>query len=379
MRVLILSLPSVAGWGGSEELWAETARVALGAGHQVWITPRLDVDRRDTPVRGLVAAGAVVLRRNPVTTTGRGLRAEVVPVAASRVARTADMILLNAGGSVRELLHPDVLRLVRQSRPCPLFLAVRLVSERDLMTDAERQQARALLELAAGVLLPARRSQRILERLLAAPVPRVTIVPSPVRRDLIGLLPWPATGTARFACVGRLNPEHKGQDMLLEAFAAAQWRERDWRLAFVGRGISRGYLEDLVRHYGLTSRVVFSGFQDSMVDVWSQNELLLLPSREEGMPIAVMEAMYCGRPCLVTDVGDNRRFVRPSETGFVAHSDRVDGLSEALEDAWRQRTSWPELGRLAHMLFCQERDPDPGGTVLSLMLDGRGPGSDDRL
>jgi hypothetical protein len=122
MRVLILSLPSVAGWGGSEELWAETARVALEAGHQVWITPRLDVDRRDTPVRGLVEAGAVVLPRNPGTTTGRGLRAEVVPVAASRVASAADAILLNAGGSVRELLHPDVLRLVRQCRPCRLFL-----------------------------------------------------------------------------------------------------------------------------------------------------------------------------------------------------------------------------------------------------------------
>jgi glycosyltransferase involved in cell wall biosynthesis len=379
MRVLILSLPSVAGWGGSEELWAETARVALAAGHQVWITPRLDIDRRETPVRGLVEAGAVVLPRNPGIATGRGPGAEIVPVAASRAANEADAILLNAGGSVRELLHPDVLRLVRQSRPCPLFLAVRLVSERDLLADAERQQARALLELAAGVLLPARRSQRILERLLAASLPRVTIVPSPVRRDLTGLLPWPATGTARFACVGRLNPEQKGQDTLLEALAAAQWRERDWRLAFVGRGISRGYLEDLVRHYGLTGRVVFSGFQDSMVDVWSQNELLLLPSREEGMPIAIMEAMYCGRPCLVTDVGDNRRFVRQSETGFVARSDRVDGLSEALEDAWRQRESWPELGRLAHTLFCQERDPDPGGTVLSLMLVGREWASDDRL
>lgn len=377
MRLLILSLPSVAGWGGSEELWAETARVALEAGHQVWITPRLDIDRRDAPVRGLIEAGAVVLHRNPGSATRRGPGAEVVPAAASRVAGTADAILLNAGGSVRELLHPEVLRLVRQSRPCPLFLAVRLVSERDLLADAERQQARAVLELAAGVLLPARRSQRILERLLAAPVPRVTIVPSPVRRDLPGLLPWPATGTARFACVGRLNPVQKGQDTLLEAFAAAQWRQRDWRLAFVGRGICRGYLEDLVHHYGLTDRVVFSGFQDSMVDVWSQNELLLLPSREEGMPIAVMEAMYCGRPCLVTDVGDNRRFVRQSETGFVARSDRVEGLAEALEDAWRQRASWPELGRLAHTLFCQERDPDPGGTVLSLMLSGRESPSDD--
>jgi hypothetical protein len=97
-------------------------------------------------------------------------------------------------------------------------------------------------------------------------------------------------------------------------------------------------------------------------------DVLRLIRRSQPCPLA----MCCGRPCLVTDVGDTRRFVRQSETGFVARSDRVDGLSEALEDAWHQRPSWPELGRRAHTLFCQERDPDPGGTVLSLLLASSG-------
>jgi len=54
---------------------------------------------------------------------------------------------------------------------------------------------------------------------------------------------------------------------------------------------ARDYLEKLAHHYGLTGKVTFTGFRDDMADVWAQNELLVLPSREESMPIAVLEAM----------------------------------------------------------------------------------------
>jgi len=371
VKLLILSLPGAAGWGGSEELWAEVARVALAAGHQVWITPRVDHGGPGTTrVHALVSAGAVVVPRE----TGDGVRRDpppAVPATARAIARGADVILLSAGGSVRELLHPDVRELVAASRPTPLFLTVQLVGERDLLSDAERLRASWLLREAAGVILPAERSHRVLERVLAAPVPRVSVVPSPIRSDLTGVVPWPRASTARFACVGRLNPAQKGQDALLEALADRRWRDRDWRLSFIGTGIGRDYLQNLALHYGLTDRVVFSDFQESMAEVWSQHELLIVPSREEGMPIVIMEAAYCGRPCLVTDVGDNATFVDHGESGFVAHSDRLRSLSAALEDAWHQRAEWPEMGRRAHLRFCQWRDPQPGRTVLALMSGRR--------
>jgi glycosyltransferase involved in cell wall biosynthesis len=105
-----------------------------------------------------------------------------------------------------------------------------------------------------------------------------------------------------------------------------------------------------------------------MAGVWARHQLLVLPSREESMPIAIMEAMYCGRPALVTDVGDNARFVRHRETGYVARGDRTAALADALEEAWSDRDRWPELGRRAHAAFTADRDPDPGGTLLALLL-----------
>jgi glycosyltransferase involved in cell wall biosynthesis len=358
MRLLILSLPAAAGWGGSEELWADTARAARADGHRVWITPRDDDSGNDARLRDLEARGVTLVRRTPGS-------AETVPAAVRDLIGSMDSVLISAGGSVRELVHPRVLDLLLGFTG-RLVVTVQLVDERDMLTDTERADARALLRDAV-VVLPAHRSLRVLERAIAMRVPAPVITPSPIRADLTGRLPWPQAATARLACVGRLNPEQKGQDALLEALADPVWRERDWRLTFVGRGLGRTHLEELVDHYGLTGHVGFTGFVDRMTDVWETHELLVLPSREESMPIAIMEAMYCGRPCLVTDVGDNARLVRDQETGFVARSERPADLAPALERAWRSRPDWPELGRRAHQRYVATRDPRPGRSVLELL------------
>ncbi|MBC8092562.1 MAG: glycosyltransferase family 4 protein [Pseudonocardia sp.] len=248
-------------------------------------------------------------------------------------------------------------------------MTVQLLDERDVLTDAERTDARRLLANTAAVVLPAQRSLRVLERAVAMRIPKTAIIPSPICADMPGRLPWPDTTTARLACVGRLDPKQKGQDALLEALASPAWEDRDWWLTFVGRGIGRSYLEELSDYYGLAGRIRFTGFVDQMVDVWSTHELLVLPSREESMPIAVMEAMYCGRPCLVTDVGDNARWVSDGETGFVARSERPGDLGPTLERAWRHRADWRRLGRRSHDRYVVVSDPEPGRTVLSLLYD----------
>lgn len=171
--------------------------------------------------------------------------------------------------------------------------------------------------------------------------------------------------------MARLSPIQKGQDLLLEALSAARWRTRSWHVTFVGRGVARGYLEDLVHHYGLTSQVTFAGFRDKLADVWAENQLLVLPSREESMPIAVLEAMHCARPCLVTDVGDNAEYVEDGVTGFLALGDRLDALSDALERAWRNRERWRNMGLDAYAAFARKQDRCPGRTALALLLSDR--------
>jgi len=368
MRIFFLSLPAAAGWGGSEELWADTARAALEDGHQVWITPRVDDSGNDARIQELQSRGACLVTRRQSPAENGKMQTEVVPNAASEIARTVDAIFLSAGGSVRELIDPAVRRMVEVSRTTKVTATVQLVSERDLLTDAEREHVSRLLRKISMLILPARRSGKVLERTLAMPVPRMAVVPSPIRPDLPGMLPWPTTTTARLACVARLNPAQKGQDLLLEVLSAARWRTRSWHLTFVGRGVAKGYLEDLVNHYKLTNHVTFAGFKDNLADVWAENQLLVLPSREESMPIAVLEAMHCARPCLVTDVGDNAEYVKDGVTGFLAPGDRLDALSHTLERAWRNRERWRNIGLYAYAAFARKQDRCPGRTALALLL-----------
>ena len=52
--------------------------------------------------------------------------------------------------------------------------------------------------------------------------------------------------------------------------------------------------------------------------IWAEHHALVLPSRFEGMPLVVVEAMLCGRPCIVTDVGGNAELIRDGINGFLA-------------------------------------------------------------
>ncbi|WP_280380828.1 glycosyltransferase [Nocardia wallacei] len=145
------------------------------------------------------------------------------------------------------------------------------------------------------------------------------------------------------------------------------WKSRRWALNFVGRGRAGPYLTELAAFYGLTDRLTLTGFQSDMRAVWAQNHMLVLPSREESMPIAIMEAMFCARPCLVTDVGDNARLITDGVNGYVAEGDRPHALAAALDRAWDGRHDWKTMGQRAFETYTADRDPTPGKTVLSLL------------
>ena len=79
--------------------------------------------------------------------------------------------------------------------------------------------------------------------------------------------------------------------------------------------------------------------------IWEQNHLLLLPSRYEGRPVAVVEAMQCSRPCLVTYGSGGDEILEHEKTGFICPAPTVPLLTEALENAWRQRSRWQAMWR----------------------------------
>ena len=102
----------------------------------------------------------------------------------------------------------------------------------------------------------------------------------------------------------------------------------------------------MARHLGI-EQVTFMGHTDSIEDVWRTHHGLVLPSRAEGLPLALVEAMRCGRVPIVTDVGGNAEVVQEPETGFVAAGATVVHVADALERAWATREGWRSIGTAA--------------------------------
>ncbi|CAL9466505.1 Alpha-maltose-1-phosphate synthase [Streptomyces sp. enrichment culture] len=109
-------------------------------------------------------------------------------------------------------------------------------------------------------------------------------------------------------CVGRLCRQ-KGQDVLLHAWNAVVRRVPDARLVLVGDGPDR----DRLRAHAPAS-VLFAGAARDTAPWYQAADLVVLPSRWEGMALAPLEAMACGRPVVVTDVDGARESLPPSFT-----------------------------------------------------------------
>ncbi|MGW7243575.1 glycosyltransferase [Streptomyces sp. NPDC054804] len=135
-------------------------------------------------------------------------------------------------------------------------------------------------------------------------------------------------------CVGRLCPQ-KGQDVLLRAWPEVLRRVPGARLALVGDGPDGEALRRLA-----PDSVEFAGAVTDVRPWYRAADLVVLPSRWEGMALAPLEAMACGRPVLVTDVDGARESLPP---GYGAHCPVPPGRPAALAGAVAGLLLDPEL------------------------------------
>jgi len=125
------------------------------------------------------------------------------------------------------------------------------------------------------------------------------------RRALRGRLGLPADQML-CAFVGRLTPQ-KDPDILLEAWTMGRFSRA--HLVLVGDGPLRRGLEARVACGPLAGQVIFAGATADVASYLRAADLLVLPSRAEGMSNALLEAMACGVPVVATDVNGNREVV----------------------------------------------------------------------
>ncbi len=365
-------------WGGSEELWAACADAALQS--NLVVISAMDCGTISAKVRRLVDQGAKL-----------DLRIGAIPNDLpmwQKIYRRFLRVYRNTLGNPYEALiayRPDIvlyigtaysiaedhklLDLIRR-RNIPFFINVQLNSEggEDELSGRRRQIVDKAYSTARNVFFVSARNKETAERALGHSYPRAMVVRNPVNLDSIELLPMSGGTEVQFAMVGNLRIIHKGQDLAMEALSAVKWKERYWHMNVYGSGEDEKRLREMVDAAGLRNRTTFHGRVSNIRDIWRVNQVLIMPSRMEGMPLAIVEAMLCGRPCVATDVGGAAEWIEDGRSGFIAEAVTAPAFDAALERAWQAKDRWSEIGSLAHQRAMALYDPAAGRTLLDLMI-----------
>jgi glycosyltransferase involved in cell wall biosynthesis len=359
-RIAFISSLHDVPWGGSEALWHRTALRLKSRGHEVcanvqwWPQP-------PAPVEELQRAGVQVRARRRSTLAR--VREKFLSATADAKTKWLDevrpdlaVISLSCHGTGLEWMQACVARKI------PFIVVVHAVVDFWWPGNAQQKLLADVYNAARVLYFVSHANHRQVSIQLADALPSAQVVRNPFNVDYNAAPPWPDSGsTLRLACVGRLDPGTKGQDVLLATLARDKWKKRDWALTFFGSGPYESSLIALRDFLGLQDKIEIGGFSKNVEDIWKTHHALVLTSRAEGLPIVIVEAMLCARPCLVTDIAGSAELLQDNISGFIAAAPKVDFVDEALERLWqsRQNGELQNIGKNAADSIRKNIPPDP--------------------
>ena len=363
LRIAFIS-PFASQWGGSEELWSQTAARLSADQGEITICVKHWSTEADQ-VRKLRAKGCRIIKHSAPRSFPRRLLDKVIP-APSVVEREATWL---------DDFHPDLVVISESMlgegadwaeacsrRGLPFAIIVHVAAELMWPNDADALRLRALFRSARCVYFVSEATRILTTTQLAADLPDSKVIRNPFNVPYGSPIPWPIGNPFRLACVGRLQPGCKGQDLLFNVLRQDKWRSRPAEVTLYGQGVNQRNVEDL-RELWQLDHVKCRGFLEPRT-IWEREQVLVLPSRVEGLPIVIVEAMMCGRPCIVTDVAGNAELIEDGVTGFVAAAPAFKLLDEAMERAWERRDQWETMGRLAAERIRKHIPEDPVGVFV---------------
>ncbi len=344
-RYLFIGANDGCKWGGTEPLWTQAAEKLVRRGNEVRVSVK-DWGERLPHIEQLRLAGCQIFYRRPERFFARQVRKIFPRPEWSRmhirsVGRDVDLVVISQGANW------DGVHWMEAAQAAELKYAV--ISHGAVIhfwpeDDVAERTAEGYENAAANYFV----SQAVLDltrRQCITPLGNAKVVRNPfnVRYDAEPTWPGDPMDELLLACVARLDVVSKAQDLLLQVLALPRWRGRKVRVSLVGGGPFERGLRRLANHLNL-SNVTFTGNQEDIERVWATHHALVLPSRFEGMPLVVVEAMLCGRPCIATDVGGNRELIRDGVNGFLATAATVEFMDEAMNKAWENRARLREMG-----------------------------------
>jgi glycosyltransferase involved in cell wall biosynthesis len=168
-------------------------------------------------------------------------------------------------------------------------------------------------------------------------------------------------------CAARLS-EIKRIDILLQAMARVLRDNLHCKCVIVGDGPLREQLLEQAREMGLSDHVFFEGFREDVRPYLQAGSAFVLTSLAEGLSLAVLEAMACGLPCVVTDVGGNSEAVSHDVNGLVVPPGSMDAVAEAISYLVTHPHECAQMSKMARVRACEVFDIEKSMTEIERVI-----------
>lgn len=141
--------------------------------------------------------------------------------------------------------------------------------------------------------------------------------------------------------VGELNG-NKNHETVLRAIAALE--RKDITYIICGIGNKKDYLEKLAEELGIKEQLILAGFRTDLAEIYKCCDVFAFPSKREGLPVSVMEAMASGLPCVASDIRGNRDLIENGTGGLLCDNCDADAFGRNIKHLANERELRQKMG-----------------------------------
>lgn len=355
-------------WGGSEELWCGAAVNLAEAGHQISVF-KTNVDKQhhritlldsvDCKVQDLISFRFPL----PLRLANRFLpypyyypehKSRSILLIRQLKIYQPDLIVISQGENFDGMWYAEMVR----KKGFPYVLISQKAVDFQWILDYQREVGRNVHLGAIKTYFVSKHNHFLTEQQIGVRLQNAEVVHNPYLTKVEKHLPFPKKEGVHLACVGRLWLLDKGQDILIRVLSQEKWKQRNLFITFYGEGLHQQALLELAKMLEVKN-VEFAGHIKDVVSIWENNHALILPSRSEGLPLVLVEAMMCGRAGIATNVGGVAEVLEDGKTGFIADSATDKAIDETLERVWQNQEYLEKMGVLAAKRIREVIPPNP--------------------
>lgn len=216
----------------------------------------------------------------------------------------------------------------------PVVVSVRSDPKRELQGKIMKNLSLLLFHFADGIVLQTNQAKTFFPRSLQK---KAVILPNSIHSDFLKV-EKSKEKEKEIVTVGRID-ENKNQRMLIESFAEIAKEYPEWCVRLYGEGKESDSLKQFVKENQLDNRIFFMGEISDVAQKVSKASIFVLPSKCEGMPNALIEAMTLGVAVISTDCpcGGPADLIQDRENGILIEVDDRNALKGALIELMQDR------------------------------------------